>query len=74
MLVILVSLEPPNTATILLNTTHIVTSKSKWLRSWNVKLDEPMTGLLRCLYLDNTCEFHSKALTLAEGNLFATYW
>lgn len=61
-LAFVISFIPPNSATVSLCLTIIVTNKQRWLRELGIDGEWPMVGLPKTLHLDNAAEFKSQAL------------
>ena len=57
-----VTLEAPSAVSVGLCLAHVACDKRPWLEGLNVKMEWPMSGKPRLLYLDNAAEFKSEAL------------
>ena len=57
-----VTLEAPSAVSVGLCLAHAACDKRPWLEGLNVKMEWPMSGKPRLLYLDNAAEFKSEAL------------
>jgi putative transposase len=60
-----VSLDGPSTLSVALVLTHAVMPKEIWLADLGLDLEWPVSGIPRCLHLDNAKEFQSAALVRA---------
>jgi putative transposase len=60
-----VSLDGPSTISVALVLTHAVMPKEIWLADLGLELEWPVSGIPKCLHLDNAKEFQSAALVRA---------